>query len=179
MFSLTYLIGMDPAFGREAAFMFSSFFWKKTLVRTGIARFFPSVKRLLGGGEQFLHYLGDRALSSSAGGLLDPAWFPDMQAPDAINLAVLGSPRCRPGARRTLRGVNDRRACPPGAFPNFATKSCCGTGWITRGGPESGGRSARLPRGGGAFRHGDRHYFRARVEGGPFRSHVSRSFCSD
>jgi aspartate/methionine/tyrosine aminotransferase len=86
----------------------TSFFWKKLCVRLGVASWLPSVRRLLGGGEQFLHYLGDRAVAIPVEELLDPAWFPDVQLPDAINLA-LGSPRCELplGA---LRGVNDRRA---------------------------------------------------------------------
>jgi len=97
--------------------MFSSFFWKKCLIRSGIAQHLPSLKRLLGGGEQFLHYLGDRALAFPLQELLDPAWFPDVQAPDAINLA-LGSPRCELplGA---LRGVNDRRALSAWGLPEL------------------------------------------------------------
>ena len=88
--------------------MVTSFFWKKFLVRTGIIGWLPSVKKLLGGGEQYLHYLSDRTLAIPVDELIDPAWFPDVQAPDSINLA-LGAPRCELplGA---LRGVNDRRA---------------------------------------------------------------------
>ena len=110
--------------------MFSSFFWKKTLVRSGIARFFPSVKRLLGGGEQFLHYLSDRALAFPLADLLDPAWFPDVQAPDAINLRwARRAANCRwaPCAASTIGGP-----CRPGGSPSFATKSCCGTSSNTK-----------------------------------------------
>lgn len=97
--------------------MFSSFFWKKFLVRTGIARRLPSVKRLLGGGEDFLRYLGDRALAAPTDELTDPAWFPDVQVPDAINLA-LGAPRCEVPVG-SLRGVNDRRAPSPWGLPEL------------------------------------------------------------
>ena len=107
---------MEPRFGMEAG-MFSSFFWKKLLVRTGIARRLPSVKRLLGGGESFLHYLSDRTLASPIDELLDPAWFPDVQAPDAINLA-LGAPRCELPLG-SLRGVNDRRAPSAWGLPEL------------------------------------------------------------
>lgn len=91
--------------------MLSSFFWKKLLIRTGLTRFFPSIKRFLNGGEPFLHYLGDRALASPVSELFDPAWFPDIDAPDAINLA-LGSPRCEL-TLGALRGHNEQRALSP------------------------------------------------------------------
>jgi aminotransferase len=85
-----------------------SLFWKKLLIRTGIARLLPSVRRRLDGGERFLRYYSDRVLTAPLEELLDDALFPDVQAPDAINLA-LGAPRCDLplGA---LRGLNDRRA---------------------------------------------------------------------
>jgi aspartate/methionine/tyrosine aminotransferase len=97
--------------------MLSSFFWKKLLVRTGLARLLPSVRRLLGGGERCLRYLSDRALAAPVPELIDPAWFPDVQAPDAINLA-LGAPRCEVplGA---LRGVNDPRALDAWGLPEL------------------------------------------------------------
>ena len=82
--------------------MLSSFFWKKLCVRTGIARWLPSVKRLLGGGEQFLHYLSDRALAVPVNELLDPAWFPDVQA------APMRS--TWPPARRGAAPCRDKRA---------------------------------------------------------------------
>ncbi len=89
----------------------SSFFWKKLSVRSGFARWLPAVKRQLGGGEEFLHYLSDRSLALPLTELLDPAWFPDVQVPDAINLA-LGSPRCELPLG-SLRGINDRRSPSP------------------------------------------------------------------
>ncbi|MCE9531005.1 MAG: pyridoxal phosphate-dependent aminotransferase [Planctomycetes bacterium] len=94
-----------------------SFFWKKLLVRTGIARWLPSTKRLLNGGESVLHQLSNRTLALPLQDLIDPAWFPDVQAPDVINLA-LGTPRCELilGA---LRGVNDRRALPAWGLPEL------------------------------------------------------------
>jgi aspartate/methionine/tyrosine aminotransferase len=94
-----------------------SFFWKKFFVRTGIARFLPSVKKLLGGGERFLHYFSDRALAAPVEELIDPSWLADAQAPDTINLA-LGSPRCELplGA---LRGVHDARGLSAWGLPEL------------------------------------------------------------
>lgn len=91
--------------------MISSFFWRRLLARTGLASLFPAIRRYLDGGERFLHYLSDRALSLPVDECIDPAWFPDIDAPDAINLA-LGSPRCEL-VLGALRGINDRRAISP------------------------------------------------------------------
>jgi aspartate/methionine/tyrosine aminotransferase len=104
--------GMDSPIGREALHMISSFFWKKLAVRAGVAGWLPSVKRMLGGAERCLPYLSDRALALPVAELLDPAWFPDVQAPDSINLA-LASPRCDVPLG-SLRSMNDRR--PLGAL---------------------------------------------------------------
>jgi aspartate/methionine/tyrosine aminotransferase len=94
-----------------------SFFWNKLLVRSGIARWLPSVRRLLGGSESFLRYFSDRTLSCPVRELLDPALFPDVQGPDSINLA-LGSPRCELplGA---LRGLHDQRPLPAWGLPEL------------------------------------------------------------
>jgi aspartate/methionine/tyrosine aminotransferase len=97
--------------------MLSSFFWKKLLVRTGLTRFLPSIKRFMNGGEPFLHYLADRALAAPVNELLDPAWFPDIDAPDSINLA-LSSPRCEL-TLGALRGVNDRRPLSQWGLPEL------------------------------------------------------------
>src|SRR5580700_4483579 len=98
---------MDFQSGTEAS-MLPSFFWRKFFVRNGVAGWLPSIKRLLGGGEQYLRYLSDRALAAPVDELLDPAWFPDVQVPDAINLA-LGAPRCELPLG-SLRSVNERGA---------------------------------------------------------------------
>jgi len=86
----------------------SSFFWNKVLVRSGAVRWIPKFKRLFRGGEQSFYYLSHRALALPIDDLIDPALFPDVQAPDAINLA-LGSPRCElplgaPRGLHELRG---------------------------------------------------------------------------
>lgn len=97
--------------------MLSSFFWKKLLIRTGLTRFFPSFKRFLDGGEPFLQYLSDRALALPVNELIDPAWFPTIDAPDAINLA-LGSPRCEL-TLGALRGINEQRSNSPWGLPDL------------------------------------------------------------
>jgi aspartate/methionine/tyrosine aminotransferase len=69
-----------------------SFFLRKLLARTGLARFLPAVRRSLAGGEDYLRYLSDRALAVPVERLADPALLPDVHTPDSINLA-LGAPR--------------------------------------------------------------------------------------
>lgn len=73
--------------------MIESFFLRKLLARTGLARLFPSVRRTLAGGEDCLRYYSDRTLAVPLEQLTDPALLPDVHTPDSINLA-LGVPRC-------------------------------------------------------------------------------------
>jgi aspartate/methionine/tyrosine aminotransferase len=70
-----------------------SFFWRKLLVRSGLARFLPSVQRELLGGEAYLHQYSDRTLALPLGQLLDHALLPEVTTPGSINLA-LGTPPC-------------------------------------------------------------------------------------
>ena len=90
--------------------MVQSFFLRKLLARTGLARFVPSARRALAGGEDYLRYYSDRTLAVPLDRLADPALLPDVATPDSINLA-LGAPRIdQPFA--VGRGVADRRpAC--------------------------------------------------------------------
>lgn len=73
--------------------MTESFFWRKVLARTGLARYVPSLKRALDGGEAYLPYYSDRMLAAPLGALQDAALLPTIRTPDSIDLAV-GSPRC-------------------------------------------------------------------------------------
>jgi aspartate/methionine/tyrosine aminotransferase len=77
----------------EAATVIDSFFWRKLLVRTGLAKFVPSVRRALDGGEQYLRFYSDRTLATPFRQLTDSALFPSVATPDSIDLAM-GSPRC-------------------------------------------------------------------------------------
>jgi aspartate/methionine/tyrosine aminotransferase len=79
--------------GMEAATVIDSFFWRKLLVRSGLARFMPSVRRELDGGEQYLRLYSDRTLATPLRQLTDTALFPAVATPDSIDLAM-GSPRC-------------------------------------------------------------------------------------
>lgn len=97
--------------------MFSSFFWKKLAARTGLARYLPSVKRMLGTDVAILHRLSDRALALPVAEMLDPAWFPDIDAPDSINLA-LGSPRCELPLG-TVRNMNVQRPLSAWGLPEL------------------------------------------------------------
>ena len=66
--------------------MTGSLFWKKLLIRTGVARFLPVAKRLTGGGTEYLRYYSDDILSAPVNELLDPATFPEPPGPDVIDL---------------------------------------------------------------------------------------------
>lgn len=63
-----------------------SFFWKRLLVRTGLARFHPATDRLAKGGRKFLRYYSDRVLAAPVEELTDPATFPDADGTDVLNL---------------------------------------------------------------------------------------------
>jgi aspartate/methionine/tyrosine aminotransferase len=70
-----------------------SFFWRKFLIRSGIARLFPSVRDCLLGGEEYLRFYSDRTLAVPITALTDNSLLPVIATPDSINLA-LGAPRC-------------------------------------------------------------------------------------
>ncbi len=85
----------------------------KWLVRSGIARWLPSVRRRLEGGAAYLHYLSDRSLATPLDGLTDLAAFWQADAPDAIDLA-LSAPRIDLPAPALSR-LPAARAYPPAA----------------------------------------------------------------
>jgi aspartate/methionine/tyrosine aminotransferase len=84
-----------------------SFTLRKLLIRTGLARLFPSVRRSLAGGEDYLRYYSDRTLAVPLEQLTDPALLPDVHTPDSINLA-LGVPQC--DLPVPVRGFAERRS---------------------------------------------------------------------
>jgi len=63
-------------------------FLTKLLVRTGVARHLPAVRRRAQGGEDFLHYYADRVLGAPVEALTDPATFPSAPTADVIDLNV-------------------------------------------------------------------------------------------
>ena len=88
--------------------MIRSYFWRKILARTGFASFFPSIRKDLGGADDYLRYYSDRTLAMPVDELIDPCLLPEANTPDVINLA-LGAPRCE----IPLGRVNDFRASSP------------------------------------------------------------------
>jgi aspartate/methionine/tyrosine aminotransferase len=100
-----------------------SFWLTKTLVRTGIARWLPSVRRRLEGGANYLHYLSDRCLAAPLDELTDLANYlsPSVKeralSGDVIDFAGL-APRLElptPAARvASARGYS-----PPGGLPEL------------------------------------------------------------
>jgi aspartate/methionine/tyrosine aminotransferase len=91
----------------------------KLLIRTGLARWLPPVRRLGHGAAGFLHYYSDRVLAAPHAALAGTAPFLQIGDPDGIDLA-LGSPRCDlvPSASTWLPA--DRRGPPPpGGLPEL------------------------------------------------------------
>ena len=87
------------------------FWFKKTCVRAGIARFLPAAKRLTEGEPRFARYVSDRVLAAPLDELLDPGTFPRSHGPELVDLN-LGSPDA--DAVPTLRP--SRAAEAPGSF---------------------------------------------------------------
>ena len=79
---------LTPATGTEAATVIDSFFWRKLLVRSGLARFLPSVRQQLACGVELLRFYSDRVLASPLDQLVDNALMSDVSSPDSINLAL-------------------------------------------------------------------------------------------
>jgi aminotransferase len=84
----------------------------KFLIRTGVARFLPAVRRLINGGGAFLHYYSDQVLAAPLAELLELAAFRGLHGPDAIDLA-LGAPRFDLVSSGTTKLPADRRGWPP------------------------------------------------------------------
>ncbi|HKA06996.1 MAG TPA: pyridoxal phosphate-dependent aminotransferase [Gemmataceae bacterium] len=93
--------------GTEAATVIDSFFWRKLLVRTGLARLIPSVRHAMAGGEDYLRFYSDRTLAIPLTQLTDDTLMPGVTTPDSINLA-LGAPRCEMPIGLG-RGMHDQR----------------------------------------------------------------------
>ena len=110
--------------------MIDSYVLRKLLARSGLARFVPSVRRALAGGEDYLRFYSDRTLAVPLDHLADPALLPTVHTPDAINLA-LGSPPCEvpPPA---VRGLADRR---PASVFGSEIWSCASTALQGTGAP--------------------------------------------
>jgi len=84
----------------------------KLLIRTGIARFLPTVQRLTDGGGAFLHYYSDQVLAAPLAELRELAAFRGLHGPDAIDLA-LAAPRFDLVSSGSTKLPADRRGWPP------------------------------------------------------------------
>jgi aspartate/methionine/tyrosine aminotransferase len=112
--------------------MVESFFLRKLLVKSGLAKYLPGVRQTLGGGEDFLHHYADRTLSAPLTELLDRALLPDTSTPDSIHLA-LGAPPCE--LHLSLpRQIDDRL---PSAWGDFALRQELAVQFHLEHGPES------------------------------------------
>ena len=73
--------------------MIESFFWRKLVVKTGMARLIPSLVQSIPRELDHLELYSDRTLSLPYSELHDSALLPDISTPGSINFA-LGNPRC-------------------------------------------------------------------------------------
>jgi aspartate/methionine/tyrosine aminotransferase len=88
------------------------FFLTKLLVRSGVARWLPRVRRWTDGGGAFLRYYADRVLAAPHEALREAACLLEVPSPDAIDLAQ-GAPRFDLAPSTTTRLPADRRGWPP------------------------------------------------------------------
>jgi aspartate/methionine/tyrosine aminotransferase len=87
-------------------------FLARLLIRSGLARFLPSVQRLLGSGASYLGYYSDRVLAAPREELASAAGFLELHGPDAIDLA-LPAPRFDLVPSSSTKLPADRRGWPP------------------------------------------------------------------
>jgi aspartate/methionine/tyrosine aminotransferase len=90
----------------------SPFILKKLLVRTGLARLLPSVRRWTDGGSAFLRYYSDRVLAAPHASLQDAAALLDQAGSDTIDLAS-GAPAFDLVPSGSAKLPADRRGWPP------------------------------------------------------------------
>ncbi|HLJ96005.1 MAG TPA: pyridoxal phosphate-dependent aminotransferase [Gemmataceae bacterium] len=86
-------------------------FWTKLLIRTGIARFLPTVQRLTDGGGAYLHYYSDQVLTAPLTELRELAAYQGLQGPDTIDL-TWGAPRFDLVSSGSTKLPADRRGWP-------------------------------------------------------------------
>jgi aspartate/methionine/tyrosine aminotransferase len=94
-------------------------FLAKLLIRTGLAGWLPSVRRVSDGGMAFLHHYGNDVLCAPHGDLREMGEFQEIHGPDAVNLA-LGEPRFDLSPSLSTKLPADRRGWPPfGGLPEL------------------------------------------------------------
>ena len=92
--------------------MATPLFLAKLLIRTGVARFLPGVRRMTDGGSAFLRFYNDRLLTVRPKELAEAAALLEAPGPDAIDLSM-GAPRFDLVPSTTTKLPADRRGWPP------------------------------------------------------------------
>ena len=93
----------------------------RLLVRSGVARYLPSVRRLMDGGTAYLPYYSDRVLAAPHAGLQQAAALAEVHPPDVIDLS-LGAPRFDLVPSGSTKLPADRRGWPsPWGLPELRT----------------------------------------------------------
>jgi len=87
-------------------------FLTKLLVRTGIASWLPSIRRLADGAGPFLHYYSDAVLSAPLTNVQEIGEFLEIHGPDSVNLA-LSEPRFDLTPSASTKLPAERRGRPP------------------------------------------------------------------
>lgn len=87
--------------------------WTRFLVRTGLARLLPGVRRLTDGGQDFVHYYSQRILAGPHAELRDAAGLLEQpDEPDRVDLS-LGTPLFDLAPSLSTKLPADRRGYPP------------------------------------------------------------------
>jgi aspartate/methionine/tyrosine aminotransferase len=94
-------------------------FLTKLLIRTGLARWLPSVRRLIDGAGPFLHYYSNAVLNAPLADIREMSEFLDIHGADAVNLA-LSEPRFDLAPSASTKLPADLRGWPPfGGLPEL------------------------------------------------------------
>jgi aspartate/methionine/tyrosine aminotransferase len=94
-------------------------FLTKLLIRTGLVRLLPPLRRRAAGSAEYLHYYSNRLLATPLAELSAAAHWLEVRGPDAIDLAA-GQPRwdLTPSAS-TWQPADRRGPPPPGGLPEL------------------------------------------------------------
>ena len=96
-------------------------FLVKLLIRSGLARYLPRVRRLSGGAAEFLHYYADPILTAPRAALQDAAALLEAPPPDTIDLSS-GLTRFDTGSPALPRQATYRCGWPaPWGLPELRT----------------------------------------------------------
>jgi len=87
-------------------------FLTKLLIRSGLVRWLPSIRRLSEGGSEFLHYYSDDVLCAPYGELRKMGGFQENHRPDTVDLA-LGEPHFDLVPSSSTKLPAERRGWPP------------------------------------------------------------------